>query len=310
MSTARSAPLYYRLAMLLRRETILLVLWMTTTSAFANPAPLAALPGDESKVIDPSPHSLHGSAAQPGAAGVIDPDPVADKLIALRDEFGAIYLVPTPGSFENYNAARKWVFFGNANVVYQQRAMTISEDYAKTAKYEWEMWAPRAGFGRAHIKGVDKDPVLDCGGNNKRALTKLSADETRSLLKTAKLFPPLWNRQAKFLARDEAGTYYYIDEIRPEYGGNGHHIYVGAKGAAKRLAMTNVVSDSEGDIFATKNGQLKIITSKGYPNGPTAFWMKGKHKTRLTILPLRDNEYLIYRDLAVYGTLGIVCDDL
>ena len=247
---------------------------------------------------------------QAEAPKLIDPEPVADKLIALRDEFGSIYIVPKPGSFDNYNLAGKWVFFGNTKAVYQQRAMTISADYAKTAKYEWEMWAPRAGFARAHIKAVDKDPVVDCGGNNKRPLTKLGPDEARSLLKSAKLFPPLWKRQAKFLARDDNGIYYYIDELRPEYGGNGHHIYVGAKGAAKQLAMTNVVSDSEGDIFATKNGQLKIITSKGSWNGPAAVWVKGKHKTRLTVLPIRDNEYLIYRDLAIYGTLGIVCDDL
>lgn len=258
-----------------------------TTASFANPA---AVKADEPKLIDPA--------------------PVADKLIALRDEFGSIYIVPKPGSFDNYNLASKWVFFGNANVVYQQRAMTISADYAKTAKYEWEMWAPRAGFARAHIKAIDKGPIVDCGGDKKRPLTKLGADETRTLLKSVKLLPPLWKRQAKFLARDDDGIYYYIDELRPEYGGNGHHIYVGAKGAAKQLAMTNVVSDSEGDIFATKNGQLKIITSKGYGNVLTAVWVKGKHETRLTVLPLRDNEYLIYRDLAIYGTLGIVCDDL
>lgn len=70
--------------------------------------------------------------------------------------------------------------------------------------------------------------------------------------------------------------------------------------------MTNMVSDSAGEIYATKTGQLKIIADKDHK----AFWIKGGKKTELTVLEPMDNRYLIYRDLGIYGSLGAVCDDL
>ena len=42
--------------------------------------------------------------------------------------------------------------------------------------------------------------------------------------------------------------------------------------------MTNVVSDSAGEIFATKTGELKIVTTED----GKAFWNKGGKKTELT----------------------------
>jgi hypothetical protein len=75
----------------------------------------------------------------------------------------------------------------------------------------------------------------------------------------------------------------------------------------KEQAMTNVVSDSGGDIYATKSGSLKIITDN---KASTAFWIKGGKKTELTVLVPADNRYLIYRGLGIYGSLGVVCDDL
>jgi hypothetical protein len=73
----------------------------------------------------------------------------------------------------------------------------------------------------------------------------------------------------------------------------------------KEIAMTNVVSDSAGEIFVTRTGQLKIVHDDG-----KAFWIKGGKKTELTMLEPIENRYLIYRDLGIYGPLGAVCDDL
>jgi len=82
-------------------------------------------------------------------------------------------------------------------------------------------------------------------------------------------------------------------------------VFVGQKGAMKETAMTNIVADSAGEIFATRSGDLKIITGTDH----TASWKKGETKVALTVLELFQNRYLIYRDLGIYGTLGIVCDD-
>jgi len=235
----------------------------------------------------------------------IDPKPVLDKLLAFRDDLGGIYIVPAPDSFANLNDASAWVFYGDAKAVYQQRIFSSSSSSGQ--HYEWGMWAPRAKISTAHIGPVDNKLAVTCSPTTNRPLTQLRADETKSLFERVTFYPPLWRRQAKFLARDENGVYYYVDELRAEHGGSGHRVYVGQKGAMKLMAMTNVVSDSAGEIYATKSGQLKIIAET---KGPAAFWIKGRKKFPLTVLEAADNRYLIYRDLGIYGTLGAICDDL
>jgi hypothetical protein len=71
------------------------------------------------------------------------------------------------------------------------------------------------------------------------------------------------------------------------------------------LKMTNVVSDSEGDIFATRTGELRLVLDKN-----ESYWVKGKARTALKLLPLEDNVRLIYSELGVYAgePLGTPCD--
>jgi hypothetical protein len=168
---------------------------------------------------------------------------------------------------------------------------------------------------QAFTRGQDKalvvieEPARDKGTAN--VLKQLGSEELHTLLKNAKALPVFHTRTAHLLARDDEGTYYFVDELRSEYGGNGYRVFAGQKGAMKELAMTNVVSDSAGEIFATKGGQLKIISTsaKGSDAGKT-YWLKGGKKTELTMLEPTDNRYLIYRELGIYGSLGAVCDDL
>jgi hypothetical protein len=233
----------------------------------------------------------------------VDAKPVLDKLIVFRDDLGSFYVVPAPDSFP-MDVAAKWVFYGDAKAVYRQRMISTSATPGK--HYEWGMWAPRAKSHPARIELVDDKLTLECNYKDKRPLTQLKADEAKTFFAKVTFYPELWQRQAKFLARDDDGVYYFVDELREEYGGNGHRIYVGLKGSMKELAMTNMVSDSGGEIYATKTGQLKIIADKDNK----AFWIKGGKKTELTVLEPIDNRYLIYRDLGIYGSLGTVCDDL
>ncbi len=70
--------------------------------------------------------------------------------------------------------------------------------------------------------------------------------------------------------------------------------------------MTNIVSDSKGEIYSTKHGELRFITATD-----AATWVNGTTKTDLTIVPVEDNVPMIYRDLGVYeGSLGTPCDDM
>jgi len=87
-------------------------------------------------------------------------------------------------------------------------------------------------------------------------------------------------------------------------GGN-DRIFVGPKGGLKELPMTNIVSDSVGEIYSTKKGELRFIVSQN-----AAQWVRGAVKTELTIVPVEDNVKMIYGDLGVYeGTLGTPCDE-
>jgi len=44
-------------------------------------------------------------------------------------------------------------------------------------------------------------------------------------------------------------------------------------------------------------------------NAGKAYWKKGQTRNELVMLELLPNRYLIYRELGIYGQLGIVCDD-
>ncbi|MDB4953875.1 MAG: hypothetical protein JWO36_1444 [Myxococcales bacterium] len=262
------------------------------------------------------------AAAKPKASTTPKPKPVTlnpndkpkpidikDKLSKLdvyKDELGNFYVSPNPSFGLDMEDANTLVFFGDAKALYQQRV--IGSSLQDGNHWTWNVWAPRAkGASTATIELVPDQSSLMCRvKDGKRMLTHLKADEAKAFFEHATFYPVLWQRQAKFLARDDDGVYYYVDELREEYGGNGFHIYAGMKGSMKELPMTNVVSDSAGDLYATKTGQLKIIAG----SDGTAVWVKGGKKIELTVLNPLDNRYLIYRDLGIYGQLGAVCDDL
>jgi hypothetical protein len=235
----------------------------------------------------------------------IDVKPVADKLSVLRDDLGNYYVVPRVGAFASSDEAGAWLFYGDGKTMYQQRLIGQSSD---DHKYEWDVWSPRAkGMQAAEIATTADQSSVECKvRDGKRPLTALKADEAKLVLTRATFLPPLWTRVSHFLARDDDAVYYFVDQLREELGGNGFRVFVGPKGSMKELGMLNVASDSGGEIFATKTGQLKIVAGKD----GKAYWSKGGKQVDLTVLVPGDNRYLIYRDLGIYGQLGVVCDDL
>jgi len=115
------------------------------------------------------------------------------------------------------------------------------------------------------------------------------------------------DREPYALARDRQGTYYYVDRgITPELAKD-FHLYKGKRGKMKPLAMRDVVSDSEGEIFASESGKLRLIVGK-----EEAQWVTGEQPRKLTRLPLGENYGLIYNELGMYlgNRFGVPCDDL
>lgn len=246
--------------------------------------------------------------AAPAKPKPIDVKPVIAKLMVFRDDVGQYYVVPSPGQWDDqFDDAEKYVFFGDGKSMWQQRMIgTSATGDGSDREYEWDVWSPRVkDMVTAGITTRGGSLTIKCAVDHKqdRKLTPLRADEAKVFFAGATFLPPLWVRQAHFLARDDDGTYYFVDQLQ---GGKDFHVYVGPKGQLKELPMTNVVEDSGGDIFATKGGQLKIIAS----SNNQAYWIKGGKKVELTTLEPSDNRYLIYRDLGVYGRLGTVCEDM
>jgi hypothetical protein len=259
-------------------------------------------------VIAPIALAATAALAGPSAADPlkpIDATPMLSKLEVFRDDLGNIYVVPKPDAV-SFDEAQAWVFYGDRKTLYQQRVIGAGKN--GNTEFEFDLWAPRARDQRVAAMQVEGGKLaLHCrpGKDGTRPLTQLQADEASTLLRHAKFMPPLWIHQAHLLARDDDGVYYYVDAVREEYGGKGYRVFVGPKGRMKQVVMTNIVSDSAGEIYVTKTGQLKLIagTAKMY-------WIKDGKKNELTALPPENNIYLIYRDLGIYGRLGAVCDDL
>jgi hypothetical protein len=244
-------------------------------------------------------------AADPKKPKAIDVKPVLGKLLAWRDEVGNYYVTPAPDSFSELDEAGTWVFYGDGKTMYQQRIFGSGAEPGGLTNFF--MWSPRAKRNGAAIEVHAGKLTVECTQEAKdnRVLNELKADEAKTFFAKATFLPPLWQRQAHFLARDDDATYYYVDQVRDELGGNGYRVYVGMKGAMKEMSMINIASDSAGEIFATKSGQLKIVAG----SDGKAYWIKGGKKVELTVLEPSDNHYLIYRELGLYGKLGAVCED-
>lgn len=242
---------------------------------------------------------------KPGEKGKpIDAKAVAHKLHVFRDDAGMYYVSPEAGRFTDN--ADDWVFFGDGKTMYQQRIVGSGSD---DKGYDWTVWSPRVkGLNQASVVLSADKPYAQCKQKDKKLLVQLPVDQAKAMIGRATFLPPLWQRQAHFLARDDDGNYFYVDRYQDDYGGKGYRVFSGQKGAMKELAMTNVVSDSAGEIYATKSGDLKIVTEG---NTGKAYWKKDKDKTKneLVVLELQPNRYLIYRELGIYGQLGVVCDD-
>jgi hypothetical protein len=111
------------------------------------------------------------------------------------------------------------------------------------------------------------------------------------------------------LARDDSGVYYYVDRIAKVYGGKGYRVFVGKKGAMKQMPLTDVASDSAGEVFSTKSGDLRLVRhNEG--NKDTMTWVKGEKRLDLVFLDPDVNSVVIYKDLGIYTFLGTLCDNV
>lgn len=179
-----------------------------------------------------------------------------------------------------------------------------------TESFDRILWEPRVQSRWQAAFGWKQPPEgagwwVQCS-DRKTVLTEVTGAGRADLLAKAKFVTAIWDRRAHALARDNSGIYWYVDRGVGEKSKQ-FRVFMGPRGQLKAMPLVNVVSDSEGDVFATKQGTLRLVLGKG-----ESLWAKGKVEQKLILLPLEDNRQLIYTDLGPYlgQRLGTPCDDL
>jgi len=158
---------------------------------------------------------------------------------------------------------------------------------------------------------VDIDPakkscVLMCGAQ-KKPLTLLPTDAAEKLLLASTYAPNPQQYVPYKLLRDDHGRYYFIDRGAQPGQEKRYRLFIGRSGALKLAKMTDVVTDSQGQIFSTRSGKLRMVVDVSAPS----YWIQGKDKRALRVVPVEQNLQLIYNKLGVYlgKRLGTPCDD-
>jgi hypothetical protein len=201
------------------------------------------------------------------------------------------------------------VFFGTAKVVYEQ--IVVSASRAGDA-WEIDTWAPRIpGIKPASVAyKPDKTFFKSCDGKDDAVLAQLTGDRAKAVVDKLQVMTTALVYRPHLLARDDTGVYYYVDNIAQQYGGNGYRVWVGKKGAMKMLPLTDVASDTAGEVFSTKSGDLRLVHEINDSSKREMIWVKGEKRTTLLSLDLDANSPLIFKDLGVYGFTGTLCDSI
>lgn len=165
--------------------------------------------------------------------------------------------------------------------------------------------APRAGF-----EFKPQEAKLSCG-QKEFPFKRVPALEARKVLARAELLAPRWRRIAYLLARDDQGTYFYVDGARLPDGDPAEtpdfRLYVGKKGSLARIELEDAIRDSAGLVFLTSGGRL-VARQQGRKYAVE--WTVGNTRIALAWLDPSEQAPLIYRDLGVYAgqSLGTPCD--
>ena len=226
----------------------------------------------------------------------VDVSPVRDSLRVLDDGHEHfLVLVPFGDMYEHF-------YWGDGKDFWAIQVFGGMQ--SGNESFDRNFWDPRIrNRSQASFALREGKYTLQCA---ERETTFKPTDPQRqeAILKEATFHSQRWKRRAYALARDNGGTYWYVDRARTEQLTD-FRLWSGPRGGLKPLRMTNVVSDSAGDVFATKNGDLKLVLGKG-----EASWVQGKKAKDLILLPLAENAQLIYGDLGVYTgqPLGTPCD--
>ncbi len=223
------------------------------------------------------------------------------KATVLKDAHGGTYVV--------FRGEDRKLFYGpTAKSLYEQ---IVVGSGSNGDFYDLSTWAPRlteVRYGSFAYKD-DRTYVKSCGGKDDAILTEITGDKARAILEGAAFLSSAIVHVPHLLARDDSGVYYYVDRIAKLHGGKGYRVYVGKKGAMKPMPLTDVASDSAGEVFSTKSGDLRLVR-QNEGSKDTMIWVKGEKRLELVSLDPDVNSAVIFKDLGIYTFLGTLCDNV
>ena len=182
-----------------------------------------------------------------------------------------------------------------------------------TTEMSRNFWDPRALRGaEAEFELRDGKATLTCGETTLPLVSVPLRDLPRRV-KAVTFHEPRWRRIPAALARDDAGTYFYVDGARGADGAAlaarpDHRLFLGRKGQLAPAELQDAVVDGGGQLYVTAAGRLEVKPDgKG---GSQAAWVTAAGRKPLTWLEPSDHGRLIYGELGVYGgePLGTPCD--
>ncbi|WP_244227460.1 hypothetical protein [Corallococcus aberystwythensis] len=151
-----------------------------------------------------------------------------------------------------------------------------------------------------------KTCTLSCG---EKSLPQqpVAAEQAKELLRKSSFQASPVKFQPYALLRDDKGTYYLVERGMGA-DNKSFRIFTGQRGQVKQQKMLNVVTDSQGEIFSTQGGDLRLVVDREEPS----FWVVKSKRQKLRAVPVGENLPFIYNELGVYtgARLGTPCDDV
>lgn len=149
--------------------------------------------------------------------------------------------------------------------------------------------------------------AVTCGART-TSLTMMEPAQARELLLKASYDVSPRKYEPHALLRDTKGTYYLVERSTAESQQKGYRVFIGPRGRLQQQQMVNVIADSKGEIFSTRQGDLQLVVDREQPS----LWIVKKSRKKLRSVPVEENRLLIYNELGVYtgARLGTPCDDL
>lgn len=197
------------------------------------------------------------------------------------------------------------IFAGSDTAVFEQRIAGGSRNgITAWSAYFWDPRVRARWQASFHMKnGVYH---LQCG-ESEVALEVLEADESDAYVKQVQFYQVRWQRQAHFIARDDLANYYFLDRALSPPGNQDYRLFVGSRGQARHVPLTDTIVDGGGALFVSAQGRLLL---KEAGSQTTATWAVGSSQIALTPLDLYRQAAMVYTTLGAYGgqSLGTPCD--